>query len=137
MNACSTCQKLKVIRMTPRAPLQPIEKEYPYQRLGIDFMGHFTQTRKGNRYLLVMVDFFTTWVEVTAFPSQETKITAKAIFSEWVRRYGNPGQIHSIQGPSFESRLRGQNEVHYILPPARQRVNREDKSVPTLPPEVL
>ncbi len=56
VNACSTCQKLKAVRATPRAPLQSIETGYPYQ--GIDFMGPFTQTRKMNRYLLVMVDFF-------------------------------------------------------------------------------
>ncbi len=68
-------------------------------------MGPFTQTRKGNRYLLVMVDFFTKWVEVAALPSQETRIKANAIFSEWVTRYGTPDQIHSDQGPKFESRL--------------------------------
>ncbi len=72
---------------------------------GIDFMGPFTQTRKGNRYLLVMVDFFTKWVEVAALPSQETRITANAIVSEWVTRYGTPDQIHADQGPNFESRL--------------------------------
>ncbi len=82
VNACSNCQQLKAVRATPRAPLQSIETGYPYQRLGIDFTGPFTQTRKGNRYLLVMVDFFTKWVVVAAIPSQETRITANAIFSE-------------------------------------------------------
>ncbi len=75
VNAYSTCQQLKAFRAIPRAPLQPIGAGYPNQRLGIDFIGPFTQTRKGNRYLLVMVDFFTKWVEVAALPSQETRIT--------------------------------------------------------------
>ncbi len=105
MNACFTCQHLKVVQATPRAPLQPIETGYPNQRLGIDFMGPFTQTRNGNRCLLVIVEFFTKWVEVAALPLQETIITANAIFSEWVTRYGVPDQIHSDQGPNFESRL--------------------------------
>ncbi len=68
-------------------------------------MGPFTQTRKGKRYLLVIVNFFTKWGEVAALPSQETRITANVIFSEWVTRYGTPDQIHSDQGPNFESRL--------------------------------
>ncbi len=105
VSTCFTCQQLKAVRATPRAPLQPIETGHPNQRLGIDFMGPFTQTRKGNRYLLVMVDFFTKWVEVRALPSQETRITANAIFSKWVTRYGTPDQIHSGQGPNFKSRL--------------------------------
>ncbi len=29
VNACSTCQQLKAVRATPRAPLQPIETGYP------------------------------------------------------------------------------------------------------------
>ncbi len=93
------------VRATPRATLQPIETGYPSQRLDIDFMDPFTQARKGNRYLLAVVDFFTKWVEVAAIPSQETRITANAIFNEWVTRYGTPDQIYSNQGPNFESRL--------------------------------
>ncbi len=69
LNACFICQQLKAVRATPRAPLQPIGTGYTSQRLDIDFMDPFTQARKGNRYLLAMVDFFTKWVEVAALPS--------------------------------------------------------------------
>uniref|UniRef100_A0A0X3PHZ3 Pro-Pol polyprotein n=1 Tax=Schistocephalus solidus TaxID=70667 RepID=A0A0X3PHZ3_SCHSO len=43
----------------PKAPLQPITTSYQDQRLGVDIVGPFPQSRKGNRYLLVMVDFVT------------------------------------------------------------------------------
>ncbi len=51
--AVNACQQLKAnsSRPSPRTPLQPIETGYPYQRLGIDFMGSFMQTRTEKRLL--------------------------------------------------------------------------------------
>ncbi len=56
--SCDTCHALKPPPVTPRAPLQPIPSGYPHQRLGVDIVGPFPQSKHGNVYLLVMVDFF-------------------------------------------------------------------------------
>lgn len=104
-NACTTCAQIKGTTRTARAALQPIPSGYPNQRLGVDIMGPFPQSRKGNCYLLVMVDFFTKWAEATALPNQEARTVAEAILGRWITRFGTPDQIHSDQGSNFESRL--------------------------------
>ena len=68
-------------------------------------MGPFPQSQAGNRYILVMVDFFTKWAEVAALPNQEARTVAQAIYNSWVTRFGSPDAIHSDQGTNFESRL--------------------------------
>nr|VZI14049.1 unnamed protein product [Spirometra erinaceieuropaei] len=102
---CGVCARFKHPTHNPRAPLQPISTGYPNQRLGVDIVGPFPQSRKGNRYLLVMVDFFTKWAEAAPLPDQTTATVAEAIMSTWVARFGVPDVIHSDQGANFESLL--------------------------------
>ncbi len=104
-NACQVCEQVKAVQLTPRAPLQPILSGYPNQRLGLDIMGPFPQSRTGIVYLLVMVDFFTKWVGAAPLPNQEARTVAEAVFTHWVVRYGTPDTIHTDQGSNFESRL--------------------------------
>ena len=76
--------------------------EEPGQHWEIDF----TEVRPGKygyRYLLVLVDTFSGWVE--AFPTKgETAIVAaKKILEEIVPRYGLPVTMDSDNGPAFVS----------------------------------
>nr|VZI49393.1 unnamed protein product [Spirometra erinaceieuropaei] len=102
---CGVCARFKHPTHNPRAPLQPISTGYPNQRLGVDSVGPFPQSGKGNRYLLVMVDFFTKLAEAAPLPDQTTATVADAIMSTWVARFGVPDVIHSDQGANFESLL--------------------------------
>ena len=78
--------------------------EEPGQHWEIDF----TEVRPGKyryRYLLVLVDTFSGWVE--AFPSKgETAIVvAKKILEEIVPSYGLPVTMGSDNGPAFVSQI--------------------------------
>ena len=72
--------------------------EEPGQHWEIDF----TEVRPG-KYLLVLVDTFSGWVE--AFPAKgETAIVvAKKILEEIVPSYGLPVTMGSDNGPAFVS----------------------------------
>ncbi|XP_018648667.1 KRAB-A domain-containing protein [Schistosoma mansoni] len=102
---CNTCYRFKSPRQTSRAPLTPMVTTGPHQRVGIDIMGPLTTTKKGNRYILVMVDYFTKWCEAVPLPQQDALTVARAFIDHWVSRYGAPFSLHSDQGPAFESRL--------------------------------
>ncbi len=104
-NACQVCEQVKAVQHTQRTLLQPILSGYPNQRLGLDIMGPFPQSRTGNVYLLVMVNFFTKWAEAAPLPNQEARTVAEAVFTHWVVRYGTPDTIRTDQGSKFESRL--------------------------------
>ena len=58
-----------------------------------------------NKYLLVVTDYFTRWVEMLPMPDQEAMTVARLFVSDFVCRFGIPRQIVSDQGRQFESQL--------------------------------
>ena len=88
-----------------RAALSNFQVGEPMDRLGIDFMGPLPQTKQGNKYLLVIVDYFTRWAEAFALPDQQAETLAATFVREFVCRYGAPLEVHSDQGRNFESAL--------------------------------
>ncbi|VDK32979.1 unnamed protein product [Taenia asiatica] len=62
-------------------------------------------TRRGDHYLLFMVDYFTKVAEAELMKSQDAKTIASTFFNFWICQHGVSDQIHSDQGPNSESRL--------------------------------
>ena len=60
---------------------------------------------KGNRYVLVMVDFFSRWMETCPLSDKTAISVANAFFSNIVCRFGMPSVIHSDQGREFENKV--------------------------------
>ena len=59
---------------------------------------------KGNRYLLVIEDAFTKWIECFPMANQKTE-TINELLVETFSRIGTPEFLHSDQGRNFESHL--------------------------------
>ena len=104
-HSCTGCARIKEPIPTARAPLQPIAVEGPNHRIGVDIMGPLPTTHAGNRYILVMVDYFTKWCEAVPLKQQDAQSVASAIVNEWICRYGAPVIIHSDRGSAFENHL--------------------------------
>ena len=68
-------------------------------------MGPMPTTESGNKYILVVGDYFTKWKEAFAIPNQEAKTVAEKLVKEVISRYGAPEKIHSDQGRNFEAQL--------------------------------
>nr|GFB77653.1 reverse transcriptase domain-containing protein [Tanacetum cinerariifolium] len=63
---------------------------------GIDFMGPFPSS-KGNKYILVAVDYLSKWVEAKALPTNEARVVVK-ILKSLFSRFGTPKAIISDRG---------------------------------------
>ena len=74
-------------------------------RLATDILGPLPTTPRGNRYVLVVTDYFTNWVEVMAVPDQTAATCAEKILNEVISRYGCPLDLHSDQGPNYRSMI--------------------------------
>ena len=101
-NACSVCLQVKVPIRYHRAPLQPMVSGYPNQLVGMDIIGPLPLSNAGNQFILVLVDYFTKWVEAIPIPEADALSTADALIDHWVTR-GAPEQLHADRGSNFES----------------------------------
>ncbi|GKE72235.1 reverse transcriptase domain-containing protein [Tanacetum coccineum] len=66
---------------------------------GIDFMGMFPSSR-GNKYILVAVDYLSKWVEAKALPTNDARVVMKFLKSLFAR-FGTPRAIISDRGTHF------------------------------------
>nr|GFA70922.1 reverse transcriptase domain-containing protein [Tanacetum cinerariifolium] len=66
---------------------------------GIDFMGPFSSSR-GNKYILVAVDYLSKWFEAKALPTNDARVICKFLKSLFAR-FGTPRAIISDRGTHF------------------------------------
>lgn len=75
----------------------------PFENLQIDFV-HMPPV-SGFKYLLVIVDMFTRWVEAYATRRDDARTVVKTLFKEIVPRYGIPMGINSDRGTHFTGKI--------------------------------
>ena len=77
----------------------------PFERIAFNNAGSFLESDKGNRYLLIAMDYFTKWPEVYAITNQEASTLADALVTNFFCCFGVLLELQSDQGRNFESRL--------------------------------
>ena len=77
----------------------------PLGRVQMDILGPFPISFLGNRYLLVVTDCFTKWVEAFPLSNMRTETIALVFVREIVCRYRVPLEVYTDQGRNFDSNL--------------------------------
>lgn len=72
-------------------------------RVALDVIGPLPKSKRGNRFILVIGDHFTRWMEAFPLPDQQAEQVAEKLVHEFISRFGTPLQIHTDQGRNFES----------------------------------
>src|SRR5690606_27811420 len=85
--------------------LQPIEPPtHPFDVVGVDYLGPFSLSSNGNRYILVGIDYLTKYAETRAVPQATALAAAQFYMEQFVLRHGPPDQLISDRGTPFLSR---------------------------------
>ena len=105
VNGCEKCNKIKDPTKSKVAPMQLVRSGFPMERLAIDILGELPKTENGNKYILVVADYFTKWTECFGMPNMETVTIARILVNDVISKFGIPAKIHSFQGSQFESNL--------------------------------
>ena len=105
VRGCETCNKQKTGNRRAKAAQTSYHVGSPMERVHIDILGPISESDRGNRYVLVMVDQFTKWVECCALPDQSAETVARSFVDNIVARLGCPFELHSDQGRNFESNV--------------------------------
>ena len=61
----------------------------------MDLLGPLPLTVRGNRYVLVVGDHFTKWMEAYPMPNMEAGTVANVFVHHFVTRFGVPDVLHS------------------------------------------
>ncbi|KAJ7998071.1 hypothetical protein DPEC_G00218730 [Dallia pectoralis] len=88
-----------------RAPLQQYQVGAPIDRVTVDVLGPFPRTPRGNRFVVVAMDYFTKWPEAYAVPDQEAATVCEVLIEGMFSWFGVPTELHSDQGRNFEAQL--------------------------------
>ena len=66
---------------------------------GVDFMGPFPSSR-GNKYILVAVDYVSKWAEAQSLPTNDARVVVKFL-KRLFSRFGVPKMLISDRGTHF------------------------------------
>ena len=102
---CEACAAKKGPQSKPQAPLQIVSVGAPMERVAVDIAGPFPVSASGNRYIIVVMDYFSKWPEAFPVPNQEAETVARVLVDGIFCRFGVPDELHSDQGRNFESTL--------------------------------
>nr|GEW22853.1 putative reverse transcriptase domain-containing protein [Tanacetum cinerariifolium] len=90
---CDSCQRKEKVSQRDEMPQNFIQICEIFDVWGIDFMGPFPSS-KGNKYILVAVDYLSKWVEAKALPTNDTRVVVKFLKSLF-SQFGTPKAIIS------------------------------------------
>ena len=92
-------------KRTHPAPLHPIVAIGPFAKRGIDFMHYRPTSVEGHGYIIVVVDYFTKWVEAIPTCTEDGKNAALFLFNHIIARSGIPRAIVIDHGSHFQKKM--------------------------------
>ncbi|GJV92335.1 reverse transcriptase domain-containing protein [Tanacetum coccineum] len=101
-----TCQCQGKISQRDEMPQNSIQVCKIFDVWGIDFMGSFPSSR-GNKYILVAVDYLSKWVKAKALPTNDTRVVCNDQFAKVMLKY----RVTHCLSTAYHPETSGQVEV--------------------------
>ncbi|GJY97219.1 reverse transcriptase domain-containing protein [Tanacetum coccineum] len=96
---CDACQRQGKISQRDEMPQNTIQVCEIFEVWGISFLGPFLSLR-GNKYILVAIDYLSKWVEAKALPTNDARVVCKFLKS-LLAQFGTPRAIIGDRGTHF------------------------------------
>ena len=103
--SCPQCLQGKDPPRRNRAAMGHVRTHLPMERVAMDVMGPLPRTRRGNKFILVVMDYCTRWAEAFPLPTQEAEKVADAFVEGFVCRFGTPRVVHTDKGTNFTAEV--------------------------------
>ncbi|GFW00956.1 retrovirus-related Pol polyprotein from transposon 412 [Trichonephila clavipes] len=110
---CPDCIKYKASNQKPSGLLQTPVPAQSFETLAIDLFGPLPESKDGKRWILIIEDCTSKWVELFALPNATAKECAITLIEEVLMRYGIPRRLISDNGTQFVSAV--MQQICYIL----------------------
>ncbi|GAU39516.1 hypothetical protein TSUD_68800 [Trifolium subterraneum] len=103
VRSCDQCQRHADLHHSPGEPLQSVMSPWPFYMWGVDILGPFTTSQGQAKFLLVVVDYFTKWIEAEPVATISSERVKKFYWKNILCRFGIPKYIVSDNGTQFTS----------------------------------
>lgn len=102
---CETCSETKAPNITLRPPMgQQMSSERPFQFIYSDLLGPYPRSRKGNTYILVVLDKFTKFVLLHPLKKASASEVATFIEQHFIQMFGVPETLYTDNGVQYRSK---------------------------------
>jgi ribonuclease HI len=100
---CENCQKCARDQKQPSSLTQLIQPTWPLQRWGLDLLGPLPPAQGNLRYVVVVVEYFSKWIEVKPLATITSVTVQNFFWQNIVCRFGVPKAITVDNGTQFDA----------------------------------
>lgn len=101
VKSCADCQRYKADNRKPAGLLQTPAPARRFEVVSVDLFGPLPKTANDNRWILIVEDVCSRWVELFALEAATSAECAKVLTEEVFLRYGVPRRMISDNGVQF------------------------------------
>ena len=84
------------------ALLHPIITIAPFTKWGLDFMDSNPALTRGHHHIIMVVDYFTKWVEAMPTIKSDGEIATHFVFNQIITRFSIPKELITDHGRHFQ-----------------------------------
>jgi hypothetical protein len=101
---CPTCQKMSPLQGVIRANPYTLVSYIPFFRIAMDTIGPLPPSSEGHKYIIVIIDTFTRYVELFPAVDVSAQSAASALVSH-ILRFGVPSELVTDNGSQFVNQV--------------------------------
>jgi hypothetical protein len=98
---CVVCDRVRVSFNAPMPQLQPLPIMGLSYRWSLDFAGPLLVTPRYNKYVLVMIEHFSKWIELVALPDKFSEGATYSFLDRVLSRFGPLTEVLTDYGREF------------------------------------
>ncbi|OAE34649.1 hypothetical protein AXG93_4034s1020 [Marchantia polymorpha subsp. ruderalis] len=102
VSRCMICDRVKASFNAPTPELHPLPIMGLGYRWSLDSAGPLPLTQRYHRYVLVMVEHFSKWIELVSLPDKMSEGVAYAFLDRVLRHFGAPVEVLTDQRTEFQ-----------------------------------
>lgn len=104
VTSCEKCKSMKSSNVVLRAEMgQPFEATRPFQHIYIDYLGPYPRSRRGNVYILVVLDYLTKFPIFVPVKNATSNLTVEVLEKDVFSLFNVPETLLSDNGSQFRS----------------------------------
>ncbi|GFX47812.1 transposon Tf2-6 polyprotein [Trichonephila clavipes] len=138
---CTECNRYKPSNQKPSGLLRTPVYSQRFETISIDLFGPLPESLSGKKWIFIVEDCRTRWVELFALPQATARECATTLMEEVILRYGLPRRLISDHGSQFVGAVMQQlcfilNIDQYIIPVYHPQANSVERKNRDLKPRI-